>query len=189
MFYQKRRRIDLEAELRKHQDILRAAGRGVFLFGIWSIIKMVLTFSLTDAKGELMGADFTTGDKIVVLITYIVIFGGELLLRGYIMRCAEAESRGERSSRMYLFGCGFLIFMYVLSIVLVVISIFLESTTGIDECIVTIIVDATALSMLIETIHSTRYVRKLMAVKQKVADPAAQYGPHFDSFREEKADE
>ncbi len=151
----------LEAQLRKYQDIMTAAGRGVFVLGIWSVIKLILTLNLTPSGEEVALQPDTVGGFIVSLVVYSILFGIELLYRGYIWRCTEAESKGISKGRKFMFACGLLVFLYVISILgSVALSIYVEGD-GWTRTVASIIIDITALSMLIEIMHCVKKVRKI----------------------------
>ena len=162
----------MEAELRKYQDIMRAASRGVFILGIWSAIKIILSSSFT----SYVGGDTNAGDVVITVIAYLLVFAIDIMIRRYIWKGTMDESRGIRRGRLYSFALRFLALLYVVSIVVMIALTIYIKGDGIFKTLVSLAIDITGLSMLIETMRCVKTVRKLTEQKQAVVSDAGTGG-------------
>ena len=139
----------MEKKLRKNQNILAISGLAVIAFGLWSILKTVVSILLIkgdDGKSLLSDPE---GLKIlsVVLIAVGIVMLIEFGLRVYIGLSARAESHGKKKTVLYL----------ILVIPLIIYSGFGVAglfRTGFTEdilnTIVSILVELTSLFALVE---------------------------------------
>lgn len=88
----------IEAQIRKQQNILICSGIGMILFGIWSIIRLVLMRYINESQfisffRTVEGIPESTYEQLVFIIV-LVLLSIDLIVRFYIGRSAINESRG-----------------------------------------------------------------------------------------------
>ena len=98
----------MEKQLRKHQQMLLDAGKGMILFAVWSVVKlnMYLGLSATFLESLQQEALNYGVDKNVILGLICTIFAlvllGYLTLRLYVGLNAMAEGKGREKGEGYL---------------------------------------------------------------------------------------
>lgn len=166
--------------LRKHQDTLVTVGKGIIVFSLWSVAKTIGTMllnreDLTEAFKKLMGfadakeAAVIPDDLIyaVVMIIMVIFLLIDLIIRLKVGRSAIREGRGIRKSGFYLF----LTFLLIVSSFTTLLSYVMKSTQtetdlqiaramGEELSFSAFVIELTSFVMMIEMLHSARYVRK-----------------------------
>ena len=141
------------------------SGLGVILFGVWSIVKIILTVVYRPdlITGSSDAAD-AASPAVAVLVLFIFFLVPDLLLRMYVGLSARAEARGRKK------GYGYVVVAWIMAAVLVAIIIFgtvafiqsgtVDPGTIVDEAVVWL-VDITSASALVEVAVSAMRVKKL----------------------------
>ncbi len=159
----------MEAAIRKYQSDLMTGGNGVILFGLWSIIKVIMTYTLTDTTNLYINEDLP---EYVMAAIYFVVFFVVLYLIGllhvYVGLCAISEGTGMKSGKLYI----------VLSILMAVADlcdIFIAFTTK-DAIVknyslfVSALVDITASAMYLQIAYAAIRIRRLTLDRQRKSE-------------------
>ena len=151
----------LRLQMRKNQSDLAAIGLGVIAFGIWSVIKSVLSVAL-DTERALGSFE---GDKYLILAFWImlaILLAIDLALRFYIGSSAIAEGKGASRSAGYIVLA---LLMGALSFVLLVAGLFVQDAfANIVNTVVTMIVELTSDVLMLEMGISAIRVRRLRRI-------------------------
>lgn len=160
----------MEALLRRHRDTLLIVGQGNLLFGIWGVIRTVMTYILQSSEREKLIADFRSSPEYrpdLESLFYIIFFAlmfllllGELLLRLYIYRAARAEAEGEHRRGLYIVLAGV---MAVTAVVLQIVSVVTGQYKDMDlfDLSVTLMIELTSSILLLDLVRSAIRVRQL----------------------------
>ena len=155
----------MDRELRKAEAALISNGFGVVIFGAWSGIKSVMGLFL-DLNGDgVPAADITgtAGERAVVIVLVLIQLLIPLLLHCYVGFSAVSEGKGQPKRRFYLVVAWVMIF-FNLSLYFVFFgldALLQESITLSPNYVVSLLVDLTALGILIGMVASEKKVRKL----------------------------
>ena len=100
----------IEAKLRKRKDILISSGKAVILFGIWSIVRIILAelFDPEELK-ELIGNVSGTPDEVYLVLSFVMIIALmsiDLLIRYYVGKSAISEGNGQKRNVAYIILAG-----------------------------------------------------------------------------------
>ncbi len=158
----------METELRRNEISLVTLGTGVLLFGVWSVVKILL-YLRTEAFASLENS-VSHEELLFVKILSFVILALLLLIdfgiRLKIGRAARAEGMGCRQKNTYLY----------LTVLLMLVNLFLDGfgiffavTVGLGghsyvDFAVSLLVDLSVTVLLAELIITVRRVRKLRAL-------------------------
>lgn len=163
----------MERELRRNQNLLYCVGTGVIMFGLWNVIKGIVTIFLQ--KDELIlvfetvkesltpdKADYFVSTFTIVCIIIGIIIGVLLLMHICVGLSARKEGMGRRKKDRvaYLVVAVILMVLTAAAVVLEILTLF-KSPEGLLDEIVTVIVDVTSLVVIIELIVTGIKVRKL----------------------------
>ena len=147
----------MNAKARRLEINLMTLGTGVILFGVWSFIKLALTFLIYKEDFGVIGSD---ENMAIAMIFIWALFVLAFLIYFYIGKSARSEGKGKHKTIFYLIVTGAVILLGVASIVLEVIAVIptpeLYFSTG-----VSLIIDATSLVILIEVMINAISLRKL----------------------------
>lgn len=148
--------------IRKTEINLRTCGVGVIAFGAWAFIKFMLTNTLFgDRIDEGLSAP-------VSLIVNILVWGFSaliLFLRIYVGLSARSESKGNRKTCFYIILTGIMAFFGFASIMIEIALLFF-ATERLLHLIITMIIDITSLTILIELMVNAIRIRRY---RKKVA--------------------
>ncbi|GEM_PF-871999 len=152
-------------KLRRYSDRLATAGTGVMLFAIWSIVKAIMqVFVRSPLQTEIAQSVGENSENMAFMtVFYIALFatiGVEVGVRFFIGRSGRAEGKGKKKGRLYLIVAYILIPLYALGVVFSIFNLSYIENSVVDT-IVTLIVDITSLSALIELAFSGTMVKKL----------------------------
>ena len=147
--------IRTQRELRKYRDTLSITGMGVIAFGIWSILKTVITYAMSDDYMAELG--IKPEAVTVTLIIMSVIMVGDIILRIVVGISAVKEGKGIKEGWFYVI---------VAMAVFVPASVVSVVTTFIDEpfrygLLLSATVEATSLVTTVEMLVSAFRVKKL----------------------------
>ena len=163
---------DLQRKMRRSQTTLITTGLAVIIFGGWNIIKMVMLILFAPQTMHMYWEEtlsvagsydkfYDTVFNIVNIVLLFIFF----LVRFYIGRAAIAEGSGRRRSCVYIILACIMACADMLEISNIARNLDMNSQL-LTNNIVTIIVDATALILLIEMIISAIKVRKMMRIAE-----------------------
>ena len=113
----------MDAQIRRKQSLLISSGYAVIMFGIWSIIRLILMVFL-DTDSFMKNYDFFSDEydtlevviACVVVVTFLLI---DLLFRMHLGRRAIREGLGHKQNSMYI----------IISLLYVVLSIVVDVNT------------------------------------------------------------
>ena len=168
--------------LRKDENTLTVVGSGVILFGVWTVVKMVLheLNRLPEFMAELgadelgfeetgladMGLDPKLLATVVAFMVVIIVFLMDLALRVFVGLSAKAEGRGRPQGRLYLILAGLLLVLSGLSFVSYVITYFSHSEYVVDAD-AAILVELTSFITLLQMIISAVRVRRARRMEKE----------------------
>lgn len=168
--------------LRRDENTLTVVGSGVILFGVWTVVKMVLQeinrfpeFMAELGVDELefeetgladMGLDPNLLAMAVAFTVVIIVFLMDLALRVFVGLSARAEGRGRPQGRLYLILAGMLLVLSGLSFVSYVITYFSHSEYVVDAD-AAILVELTSFITLLQMIISAVRVRRARRMEKK----------------------
>jgi len=168
--------------LRRDENTLTVVGSGVILFGVWTVVKMVLQeinrfpeFMAELGADELgfeetgladMGLDPKLLATVVAFTVVIIVFLMDLALRVFVGLSARAEGRGRPQGRLYLILAGLLLVLSGLSFVSYVITYFSHSEYVVDAD-AAILVELTSFITLLQMIISAVRVRRARRMEKE----------------------
>ena len=153
----------IQRRLKRYSGKLAAAGSGVILFGVWSVVKVVLFNSInniSDISYFMEGLE----DKKIIAIALYAIAGIELIIRLYIGRSARLEAFGKKQTTLYLVvSCILFVLAKVSTVCVLMSSIYVND---ISSFLITIILEGTSSFMYgaliyysIRTKQMTKYLK------------------------------
>lgn len=135
---------------------------GIVAFGVWSIIKLVLT-ALGDPSEFFsdIGPDQAVGrgDDILTVIFLAIVAAIDMSMRLYIARSARKVSKGEIKKTRYIIFAILLMLTSAFSIFLQCVGIHFDPS-GSARYIISILVELTSLGAVAELIYATVRFRK-----------------------------
>ncbi|MBE7008857.1 MAG: hypothetical protein E7422_06950 [Ruminococcaceae bacterium] len=161
---------ELKRRLRRDRDTLAIVGLGVMAFGVWSVIRAVVTFVLQIPELREQYAETGNANAVIILsgVAILLLLAVDLRLRFYIWRSARAEGlRGERKTG-YLFAAGVLAFVSAATL-----GFILLAALGTNEAVVeaaktsdgvgvsSFIVELTSLVTLVDMIAASVRVKRM----------------------------
>ena len=168
--------------LRRDENTLTVVGSGVILFGVWTVVKMVLQeinrfpeFMAELGVDELgfeetglanLGLDPNLLAMAVAFTVVIIVYLMDLGLRVFVGLSARAEGRGRPQGRLYLILAGLLLVLSGLSFVLYVITYFSHSEYVVDAD-AAILVELTSFITLLQMIISAVRVRRARRMEKE----------------------
>ena len=159
----------MDTEIRRYENNLAITGLGTIAFGIWSIIKTLLSFYLDES--EIMALIDTTADEVIVVkVTIVLIFVAlaiDLALRLYTGLRAVAEGRGRKSGKAYIVISGILALVALLNVIFYCnLPEFIEDDMDIVDRIVAFIFEASIFITQLELMVSAIKLKKLQRGRQ-----------------------
>lgn len=164
----------LEAELRKQQSTLICSGIAIILFGVWSIIRIILMFYFdADHLYNLFDIDYSfygeSVKKLVVIMVLILLFL-DLIARTYIGLAAIKEGSGELSKRItYIVVAVVCMAIAVTTDVTSIVSFFIEDKDydALISAIVDISIHIATVELVVAAIKA-RIISKKLNIAQSV---------------------
>lgn len=157
----------MEIELRRNQNTLVVIGQGVIAFGAYMVVRAILQL-LLDPASFISGVaeEYLWVEYIMIAFFFVVIIGGDMLLRVYIGRRAIRDGKGRRAGTRYIVFAGLLALADIAVVIMDLTS--MESYTGgLLEFAVTLIADITMGVTTVELVLAALRVRKL---RQQLAE-------------------
>ena len=168
--------------LRKDENTLTVVGSGVILFGVWTVVKMVLQEinRFPELMAELgvdelgfeetgladLGLDPNLLAMAVAFTVVIIVYLMDLGLRVFVGLSARAEGRGKPQGRLYLILAGLLLVLSGLSFVSYVITYFSHSEYVVDAD-AAILVELTSFITLLQMIISAVRVKRARRMEKE----------------------
>ena len=147
----------MERELRRYQNLLVCVGSGIILFGLWTLVKGVMTIILY--KEELQEFLLSLGTReeelalMIELVSYflIILCCLDLALRLAVGLSARREGRARDQKRHWAFLVfGAVLLTLTLTSLTMDLKDFNENFNSIFDGIITVAIDATSVVMIIE---------------------------------------
>lgn len=172
----------MERELRRYQNLLVCVGSGIILFGLWTLVKGVMTIILY--KEELQEILLSLGTReeelalMIELVSYclIILCCLDLALRLAVGLSARREGRARDQKRHWAFLVfGAVLLTLTLTSLTMDLKDFNENFNSIFDGIITVAIDATSVVMIIELFVAgakVKYLKKKIR-EAKVEEVAA----------------
>ncbi len=139
-----------EVKLRKYENKLIISGLGVILFGIWSVVKSLLSFILNMNTDE--------SYNVSMLVNVLIFLAIELALRLYIGMSARSEGFGRKKRYAYIVLS---VIISILSFVSLLYLLYANNIESLLQYLVSILFEATSMFAYIELVVSAFAVKKL----------------------------
>lgn len=170
---EKYRDIDnLNAQIRKKQNLLITSGYAVMMFGIWSIVRAILMFVLEpDVIWQDAGIsiDDLQGIEIVIFwITILVVLLCDLLLRMYVGKRAVREGLGKRQKSIYIVLCAISVIFTISADVSAIINLTGDET--IEMLFSYVVVDVSTCISMVLVVTSALSLRRLNRNKESIKE-------------------
>lgn len=154
----------MEREIRRCQDHLISIGTGVSLFGIWTVIRIVMSI-IVERRFIMSEIQKSTEEDPVLVMTVLCLIAVLLSIlilsiHLYIGLSARREGLDEKKRTGYLIVNGLFIIIYCIAITAELIC-FRKAFYSIADGIITIFIDITMLVTLVELMFNAVRVRKL----------------------------
>ena len=165
----------MQRDLRRNENILSVSGVTMILFGVWTAIKLVLYFSLSEDGFRAIPKDAEGQLERLILIAILVLF---ICISMSTRLCVGLSARAESMGRKKGYG-------YVVLAVLILVADILAlgfSLAHIEEnfdswmdLIITLFVETTSMLTIAELIVAAFRVKKLkrMAAEEQTAEGQA----------------
>lgn len=148
----------MERELQRSRSSLVISGTAVIAFGLWSVIKLVLSFLLLpDQYSDYLTIDGPGAGKALQILALAVVGLFVLGVHVYVGLCARSEGIKGKRRYFYLAVAILMILFTAASIVLNV----LYPGDSIMDLIIQILVDITFIAALAELIYSSIVLKRL----------------------------
>ena len=165
-------------QLRRDENTLMVVGSGVIIFGVWSVLKVLLleTTRLPEMMEEIrlqdLGLEETgIGDLswVVAALTMVFILIGLLLdlsIRVFVGLSARAEGKGKKQGRVYLVLSALLLVVSGLSFCSYIYA-FSRGSDQVMDSDAAILVELTSFVTLLQMILSAVRVRRARRAEQE----------------------
>ena len=155
----------MQREIRRCHDHLVSIGTGVSLFGIWTVVRIIMKIILEREMimSETMGSNPEVSQGLATAIIVLLVATVSVIILGihlYIGLSARKEGLDGKQRTGYLIATGFFIIIYCIGIAVELLSfrtLFQSTTDG----VVTIFIDITVIVTLVELMFNAVRVRKL----------------------------
>ncbi len=157
--------------LKKNETVLVICGNGVIFFGVWSLIKSIMSVVLYNSDFHQYMAQYQDIHMFQGLVYGSVFFilAMDLFFRFYLGMSASAEVKGKKKKSNYIVLAFFVLFYTVFGLVA---SLFIMPPDDISilTTITTVLVEFTSALTLLQLIISAICVRKIRKSMQLEAD-------------------
>lgn len=158
----------MQKEIRRCNDHLVSIGTGVTLFGIWTVIRLVVSIFL-ERKNIFGDLEAEVTEELTISILTIIFWGLIIImallilaLHLFIGLSARAEGLGRKKKIGYLIFTGIFIVLYCILIPLEIVH-FNTTFESVTNGVVTLFIDTSVLVTLAELMYNAIRVRKLSA--------------------------
>lgn len=154
----------MQREIRRYSDYLVSIGTGVALFGIWTVVRMIMGIILERETiiGEMQGDVELSKSLIFITISAILVLLSLFILsiHMYIGLSARSEGLGLKKKNGYLIATVVYTVIYCIGIISEILF-FQGYFKNVIDGVVTIIIDITMLITFVELMINAIRVRKL----------------------------
>lgn len=148
----------MERELQRSRSSLVISGTAVIVFGLWSVVKLALSFLLLpDRYSDYLTSAGPGAGKGLMILTLAVMGLFVLGVHVYVGLCARSEGIKGKRRYFYLVVAVIMILINAASIVLSI----LYPGDSIMDLIIQILVDITFTAALAELIYSSVVLKRL----------------------------
>ena len=146
----------MKALQNKTEVNLISIGNGVIFFGLWTFLKIILSYFLIDSTTteNIQGASYVL--LTVIVCVFAVFFA---LIHCYIGLSARSEGNGKNKSPVYLIVAGILVLLTAATIIFEVVAVINSYFSF--SMIISIIIDGTSEVFLIELMFNSIKIRKI----------------------------
>ena len=165
----------MQRDLRRNENILAVSSLTMILFGVWTAIKLVLYFSLSEDGFRAIPKDAEGQLERLILIAILVLFiGGSMTFRLIVGLSARAESMGRKKGYGYVVLAVLILAADILALGFSLAHIE-ENFDSWMDLIITLFVEATSMLTIAELIVAAFRVKKLkrMAAEEQTAEGQA----------------
>lgn len=153
---------DLKAvQQRKYQSHLMSGGMGVIAFGLWDVLKGLVTAITTPVLQDVGDADASViaVAYIMYFLVFTIFFGLSVATRLYVGISARQEAQGKKKGSFYLIIAGLMAVLSVAGAILYLVfpDQFLEQK---DTAFTTFAIDITSMVIISQMIYSAIQLRK-----------------------------
>ena len=152
-----------DTRIRRHQISLEIAGKGVILFGLWTLVRSVLTVTLAgDTIPELLGGgkELSAVPRSALYLGYLLIAVFDVLLRLFVGLSGISEAKGKKVRYVYLVVAVLMVISALMDFRLRIIAFQWKQAFSVST-IVQWIVDITSIITTIHLIVSGIALKKL----------------------------
>ena len=159
-----------QIDLRRYQSNLALSGMAYIAFGIWSVIRLIIQFALTDLKMNPESLEMLSGSTALfaafaVIVVFIVInLTGIQIIIGFK---AIKYARNLGGSVILPIVTAFLVLLHIFDIVYIFMAIFDTKQDGTDTSIAAILIEITTLIIVFDMMWSSIRIKMLNPAKEK----------------------
>ena len=157
----------MDAKIRKTEINLITLGTGVIFFGVWTLVKSLVSFFLLDTE---ISENLSDEMFIFTIITFWSLIAISFLLNFYVGLSARALGKGKNKSSFFLVVAGIIVFFRSILVVLEIIAAIFDHGDSIN-LLISAFIDITTIVFLVELmVYSIRLKKIRKAEPAKEAD-------------------
>lgn len=157
----------MDAKIRKTEINLITLGTGVIFFGVWTLVKSLVSFFLLDTE---IRENLSDEMFIFTIITFWSLIAISFLLNFYVGLSARALGKGKNKSSFFLVVAGIIVFFRSILVVLEIIAAIFDHGDSIN-LLISAFIDITTIVFLVELmVYSVRLKKIRKAEPAKEAD-------------------
>ena len=158
----------MDAKTRKTAINLITLGTGVVFFGIWTLVKSLVSFILLDAE---LHENLTEEMILFTKIFFWALIGVSFILNLYVGLSARALGKGKNTSSFFLVVAGIIVFFRSIIAAIELIGAFLDYGDTIN-LIIAAFIDITTIVFLVELMV---YAIRLKKIRKAESAKEAEY--------------
>ena len=168
----------MQRDLRRNENILAVSSLTMILFGVWTAIKLVLYFFLSEDGFRAIpkGTKGTDGqlERMILTAILVLFIGGSMTFRLIVGLSARAESMGKKKGYGYIVVAVLILVADILALGFSLAHIE-ENFDSWMDLIITLFVETTSMLTIAELIVAAFRVKKLkrMAAEEQTAEGQA----------------
>lgn len=152
----------MDAKIRKTEINLITLGTGVIFFGVWTLVKSLVSFFLLDTElHENLSEEMIT----FTIITFWALIAVSFILNFYVGVSARALGKGKNKSSFFLVVAGIIIFFRSILVLLEIIAAIFDHGDSIN-LIITAFIDITTIVFLVELMVYSIRLKKIRKAEQ-----------------------
>ena len=157
----------MDAKIRKTEINLITLGTGVIFFGVWTLVKSLVSFFLLDTE---LHENLSEEMIAFTIITFWALIAVSFILNFYVGVSARALGKGKNKSSFFLVVAGIIVFFRSILVLLEIIAAIFDHGDSIN-LIITAFIDITTIVFLVELmVYSIRLKKIRKAEQAKEAD-------------------